>query len=179
MIYEQWELSEEARESVQPYVDRLERICPDFLTMQMCRLTALAKIHLPPMTKGEAAFLVRCLCGFGLPYADVVAPNEIPRMIADHIRETFPVEFGAELLAEEAKLFGHDSDWCAKFSAMPENVFARRLENTLGSLEAYLLLLMVELYWVEEHSSKAAVLSDFFNLVEQEGDGLRSYTPPE
>jgi hypothetical protein len=179
MIYEQWKLSDEAREAAQPYVDHLERMCPNILGMQMCRLVALAKVHLPPMTRGEAAFLVRCLCGFDLPYADAVETNEIPRMIANHIRETFPVEFGAELLAQEMKQFGHDHEWRAKFSAMPENVFARRLENTLGPLEAYLLLVMVELYWEKEYSTKAAVLSNFFNLEEREGDGLRCYTSPE
>jgi hypothetical protein len=179
MIYDKWELSDKARDSAQPYIDHLERMCPDFLSMQTRRLVALAKVHLPPMTRGEASFLARCLCAFGLPDADAVETDEIPRMIADHIRETFVVEFGAEGLAEEMKNFGHDREWRAKFYAMPENVFARWLENNLDPLQAYLLIVMVECYWIREYSTKDAVLSDFLNLEERTEDPFRDYTPPE
>lgn len=92
-------------------------------------------------------------------------------MIADIIRETFPIEFGAEWLAKEMEEFGKDPDWQAIFRKMPENVFAARLEGALDSLQAYLLIVMVELYWEEEIATTApgeevgkAVLSDYFNI---------------
>jgi len=54
---------------------------------------------------------------------------------------------------------------------MPENVFACRLERTLDSFQAYLLIVMVELYWEREIATTApgasvgkAVLSDFLNI---------------
>jgi hypothetical protein len=179
MRYDCWELSDGARDSAQPFVDYLERMCPDFLGMQTCRLVALARVHLPPMTRGEASFLARCLCAFGLPEADAVEMEEIPRMIADHVRETFPLEFGAKGLAEEMKNFGHDPEWRAKFSAMPENVFARWLQNTLDPLQGYLLIVMIECYWVREYCTKDAVLSDFLNIEERTEDAFRDYMPPE
>jgi hypothetical protein len=179
MRYDKWELSDEARDSAQPHVDHLERMCPDFLSMQTRRLVALAKVHLPPMTRGEAAFLARCLCAFILPDADTVEMHEIPRMIADHIRETFVVEFGAKGLVKEMEEFGHDPDWRVKFEAMPENVFARWIDDTLDPLQAYLLLVMIECYWVREYATKDGVLSDFLTIEEREGDAFRDYTHPE
>jgi len=74
MAVKQWEISDKARESVQPYVDHLERTCPEMLAVQMRRLVALAKVHLPPMATAQAAFLVRCPCGFGMPFAETVLP---------------------------------------------------------------------------------------------------------
>ena len=137
MVHEQWELSEEAIDSAQPFVDRLEKRCPEMLVVQMRRLVALARVHLPPMTTQEAKLLVRCLCGFGMPDAETVPSGEIAMMIADHIRETFPIDFGAEWLAKEMKESGHDPEWQAKFRTMWENVFADRLERTLDPLQAY------------------------------------------
>ena len=171
MVYEQWELGDEAKNSAQPYVDRLERTCPEMLALQVLRLVALAKVHLTHMTTTEAKLLVRCLCGFGMPDAETVPPDEIAKMIADHIRETFPIEFGAEWLAKEMKESGDDPEWQAKFRMMPENVFADRLERTLDSFQAYLLIVMMELYWEREIATTApgasvgkAVLSDFLNI---------------
>jgi hypothetical protein len=171
MVHMHWELSEEARDAAQPYLDRLERSSTEMLALQVGRLFALAKAHLPPMTTWEAKLLVRCFCGFGMSYAETVPADEIAKMIADHIRETFPIDFGAERLDKEMKEFGQDPDWQAKFQTMPENVFAARLEITLNSLQAYLLIVMVELYWAEEISTAEpgeevgqAVLSDFFNI---------------
>jgi len=128
----------------------LERNCPDMLAVQMRRLVALAKAQLPPMTTWEAKLLVKCLCGFDMPCAETVPPDHIAKMIADLIRETFPIEFGAELLAKEMEESGQDPDWQSKFQRMPENLFAARLEGELNSLQAYLLIVMVELFWVEE-----------------------------
>jgi hypothetical protein len=164
MIHEHWALSDEARESVQPYMDYLTEKGPDMLTLQTRRLIALARVNPPAMTKKEAALLVRCLCGFSIPDADSVPTDEIAIMIADEIRETFVVEFGAEHLAEEKKQFGHDPEWQAHFRRMPENLFADRLEATLDPLQAYLLIVMVECYWQREHSIQNAKLSDFFNI---------------
>jgi len=171
MVHEQWELSEEAIDSAQPYVDQLEKRCPEMLVVQMRRLVALAKVHLPPMTTQEAKLLVRCLCGFGMPEAETVPSDEIAEMIADHIRETFPIDFGAELLAKEMKESGYDPEWQARFQTMWENVFADRLKKTLNPFQAYLLIVMVELYWEHEIATAApgetvgkAVVSDFFNI---------------
>jgi hypothetical protein len=164
MIHEHWELSDEAKESVQPYIDYLTEKCPEMLTLQTRRLIALARVNLPAMTTKEAALLVKCLCGFSIPDADSVPTDEIAKMIADEIRETFVVEFGAEHLAEEKKQFGHDPEWQAHFRQMPENLFADRLEATLDPLQAYLLIVMVECYWEREHSTQNPKLSDFFNI---------------
>ena len=164
MIHEHWELSDEARESAQPYIDYLTEKCPEMLTLQTRRLIALARVNLPAMTTKEAALLVKCLCGFSIPDADSVPTDEIAIMIADEIRETFVVEFGAEHLAEEKKQFGHDPEWQAHFRRMPENLFADRLEATLDPLQAYLLIVMVECYWQREHSTQNTKLSDFFNI---------------
>jgi len=179
MIFDYWSFSEEAAMAAQPCIDRLERTCPAFLAMQACRLAALARVHLPLFSRGESAFLARCLCGFGLPYADTVATADIAGMIADHIRETFIVEFGAEGLAEELHRFGHDREWRDRFDAMPENVFADRIENTLDPLQAYLLVFVIECYWQRKYYDDAAELSDFLILEEREEDGLRDYMPPE
>ena len=167
MIHEHWELSDAAKESVQPHIGYLTGNCPKMLTLQTQRLLALAKVNLPTMSAKEAALLVRCLCGFSLPYADSIPTDEIAKMIADEIRETFVVEFGAELLAEEKKQFGHDPAWQAYFQQMPENLFADHLEATLDPLQAYLLIVMVECFWQREHSLQNAKLTDFFNIVDQ------------
>jgi hypothetical protein len=164
MAVEQWKISDEARESVQPYVDQLERICPEMMALQMRRLVALAKAHLPPMETAQAAFLVKCLRGFRLPFAETVPTDEIGRMIGDHIAETFSVNFGAKLLPEELKKFRDDHDWQMKFSMMPENVFADHLEAVLNPLQAYLLIVMVECYWEHHNSMGSARVSDFFNI---------------
>jgi hypothetical protein len=171
MVHQQWDLSPKAIVYVQPYVDRLERTCPEMMAAQVSRLVALAKAHLPPIKTWEAKLLVKCLCGFDMPDAETVPPDKIAKMIADLIRETFPIEFGAEWLTKEIEEFGQDPDWQAKFQMMPENVFAARLESALDSLRAYLLIVMVELYWEEEIATTApgeevgkAILSDYFNI---------------
>ncbi len=168
---EHWELSDEAKNSSQRFLDLLRKIGPEMLAVQMFRLMVLAKEFLPVMTTKEAKLLVRCFCAFGLPEAETVPPGEIAKMIADHVRETFLVEFGAEGLANEMKEFGNDPEWQTRFREMPENVFASRLERTLDPFQAYLLVVMCELYWEREAattppggSSGKAILSDYFNI---------------
>jgi hypothetical protein len=178
MAIEHWEISNEARESLQPYVDHLERTCPEMLAVQVRRLMALAKAHLPPMSTWEATFFVKCLCGFGMSFAETVPSKKIAEMIADHLRETILVEFGAEWLAKEAKEFGDDPEWQAHFSKMRENVFADRLEKSLNPLQAYLLVVMAEFYWQREFATTEpgesvgkAVLSDFLNIEDPQSQG--------
>jgi hypothetical protein len=163
--WEHWEMSDEARESAQAYLDHLEATAPEFPFLQMRRLVGLAKAHLPPLTTKEAGWLVDFLCGFSLPFADKVPSGSIALLIADEIRETFVVNFGAEGLAEEKRRFGTDSEWNAFFRAMPEMLFADRIEE-LDSLQAYLAMVMTECYWQKRYGTGAATLSDFFTILD-------------
>lgn len=163
-LHQIWRLSDGAVRSAKPLAYHLGESCPAMVAFQMYRLIALAKVNLPLMTTPEASFLVDYLRGFAVPDADKVPTSEISVMIAEQIRETFPVDFGNENLAKEMKESGHDPEWQARYRDMPANLFADRLEDTLDPLQAYLLIVMVECYWQREISHKDAALANYFNI---------------
>lgn len=163
-LHQLWRLSDEALRSARPQVDYLVESCPQMLGFQMYRLIALAKVSLPFMTTVEADLLVDYLRGFAVPDADKVPSGDISAMIAEQIRETFPVDFGHENLAQEMKESGQDPEWQARYRKMPANLFADRVEETFDPLQAYLLIVMVECYWQRKISHEDAALADYFNI---------------
>jgi hypothetical protein len=164
MEMEKWMLSGEAEQEARTFVDALSAHCPEMPGFQMGRLIGLTRVNLPQMTSAEAGILVDYLCVPGFEAADKVPTKQIPRMIAQEIRETFTVDFGNENLKREYKQFGSDPEWQAHFQQMPANRLADWVEKKLNPLEAYLLIVMSECYWERQQAHQDADLRDYFNI---------------
>ena len=161
-----WDISHSKYPEVQAYVEAIERNDPEFLSYQMRVLVVMASSHLPEMTIEEATLLVNAFRGVDLPRPELIPSFYLPGFIAQHVKSGVIAEPDSQPVLREC---GGDFDNADAMdhACQSEKVrFARHLESTLDPLQAYLLLVMIESFWLDRqyNEGSAPKFEQFFNI---------------
>ena len=161
-----WNIDHTHYPEVAGYVESIERNEPEFLSYQMRVLVVMASSHLPEMTIEEATLLVNAFRGKKFSRPELIPSSYLPGFIAEYV--TAGVMAGSEALPflpefdaafDEAKAInpGFQSE---------EVRFARHLASTLDPFQAYLLLVMIECFWLDRKYSETTPpnFGQFFNI---------------
>lgn len=161
-----WNIDHTYYPEVAGYVEGIERNEPEFLSYQLRVIMVMASSHLPPMTIEEATLLVNAFRGKKFSRPELIPSFYLPGFIAGYV--TAGVIAGSEALPfhPEFDAAFEDAKGINPGFQSEEMRFARHLASTLDPFQAYLLLVMIECFWLDRkyNESSAPNFGQFFNI---------------
>ena len=144
----QWEFND--TKAIRDYAEDLRVTSPEYLSNQLKRLIVMGKEYLPKMTIAEATLLVESLNGIAVPKVGAFPTGHLDQFLADLVADRV-----ADLVAHGVA-----------HSGSTHSAFVRSI-SSLDPLQAYLLLVAVECFWLhrELKLSEPPDFKFYFNII--------------